>query len=185
MGIVQDQMRELDRPLDSELSALSIFKKRKVQCTLIFPDQSYSVFFKTFRKGKGQVFEMMGGSYFYHPKCFLAGKPTKAFWYYGNPLPIMLRYRATDLKADSLLSGDDEKALSDDELATLSQTYLDAESVKATLSSKVINSILARDWLTGKMVLVIVVAVFALILVVLQLTGKIDLFGWLTGKGGG
>lgn len=182
MGMLEEQLKEMDKPLDiSKPTGIKFFKKGKVRIILIYEDQSYAEHYISIAK-ENYFFTIKNRKYLINPKAFLFGKQPIGVWYFNNPVQVQLPYTTSKVTAGLLNA--DNKLMSRDMKELYGNIILDAEALHAAFTSNVIKGLYARQWLTGKMLLIILGVALMAVLVILQLTGKVDVFGFLTGKGG-
>lgn len=172
---IDDSIKGLDEPFDS--SGLTAFlKKGKMLCRIIYEDTSYIDYYKKF--SASYIVTIKNKDYLVVPKCFLRGKFNCMIWYFNNPLPINFEYVQSKVTALSLLDEKKLKALTDEQRTILAKTTMDGEGLHSIFNTKLIKGLYPVDSMfTGKMLLIYGVVIFVVILVILQITGTVDVLG--------
>jgi hypothetical protein len=185
MGIFRNEgsqlMKDLDAPVPTTGMSLPFFKRGKLRCVFIYEDGSYSEVYKKFNKP--YFIEYKDKRYQVVPKAILkSGKNPMIMWYYNNPAPIMCKFEHSQLTIEELQRG--RKRADPKENLMYAQTFIDAEALHAAFSSNVFKNLYGSK-LNMKMLLIIIGVVIIVIIILLQATGKIDIFGALSGNKGG
>jgi len=186
MGI-KDIFGGLNKDLDKEVEfgyKVEFFKGGKLRVIIINEDNSAREFFRKFPKS--YIIEIKGRDYFATPSCILRLKHPTLAYYYNNPFPIGFKYEASKVTALSLRSDEAVRQLEklpggDEELKRLANVTIDAELLKTAFNSNAFRLIYARDGMNTRTLLMIIGAVVVGILVILQVTGMVDIIGGLNG----
>jgi len=157
------------------------FGKKGLLIMIIYEDQSYG-FYK--RKLKKNYFvTIKTKNYFLYPRCFLKGAKSIIVYYYNNPIPIELKFQHTSLNASSIRTESELKKLADGQRKQLENIKIDAEALQSAFSSNLINKMYSENnFFTLKNILIITFAVLFIILLILQLTGTVDVMGLISGS---
>jgi len=165
--IITTQLEELDKPIESSL--FDIFKGNKLICRIIYEDGSYKDFSKKF--GDSYKVTIKGRDYFVIPKCIMRGKRPTISWFFNNPRPINFEYKNDPIKRKLIIG--EQKV----------EVTLDSESLNQIFNTNILKSMYAnKPFMTGKVFVTVMVLLGVLILVVLQLTGTVDIIGMIQGK---
>lgn len=168
----------LERPVVLEESK-GWFKRGRIRVIIINEDMSYSEYYRKYPKS--YTIEIKEKAYFVVAKCIIRGKYPMLIYFFNNPFPLYLEFRASKLKATDLHSEEQIRGMPEKELVTLSNIYLDAESVYLALNTRFLRGLYEKPGLTLKAWLLIMGAVVLVLLIVLQLTGKVDVMSWFAG----
>lgn len=127
------------------------------------------------------VIDILNKSYFLLPKCVLRMKVPTIMFYYNNPFPILFHFMYSDVSALDLYD-DPSKDILDKEIRTyLASIIIDSDVVQLGFNNRFMKGMYGGGGLTMKNWLVIGGAVLVFILLMLQLSGKVDVIGNLTG----
>lgn len=192
--IVKEYGQELDKPLPDVplLERISLFKKGKIKFVIHFEDGSYRDYYKKMKDDYGIT--ISDHYYLVVPKYMTFGKYPTMDYYYNNPMPIALLHESTKFTAAMLQEKKDRNndgILDKRELQRFEEqkdmkanVYIDARALKVAFNSNLINKMYAENKVPAKVIIVIVIVAIVALIVILQLTGKIDIFGFLAGKKG-
>lgn len=172
MSLFKEFSRDLDAPIPWEEKGY--FKKGKVRVIIVNEDLSGSVYFRKFPKT--HVYEIKQRYYFFVSKCVLNLDFPTIVYFYNNPKPLFFQFQKSDLQASSLYNAEQLLKLPEGERFLLAETFLDAESVKLLGNALYMRGLLPAGWLTWKVLLIILAVLFVMVLVILQVTCKADLF---------
>ncbi len=175
----------LEQPLNVNLDFM---KWGKIRCVIIFEDGSQKDFYK--KLTDPYFVEIKNRYYLIIPKAIIRGKPSTITWYWNNPFPLFFEYERSKLTGMDLYEANDEKlkevlALSEIEKLTLTNVKIDSESLKAVFSNKFFRGLYGSEGLVTKNFIIILIVVVVVVLIILQVTGVVDVAGWLGIKGGG
>lgn len=177
-GLIEDLkqgVEDLERPVKTGM--FDFIKAGKVRCVIIYEDGSFSEFYKKF--STSYTIEIKGRKYFVNPKCFLKGKRTTMIWFFNNPMPLSLDYQPSKLKAIDLMSKEKVGRLSDEQKQIYAKVSIDSEGLNSLFNTRLMKGLYDEGgWLTGKMILIFVIVGIILMLVVLQLTGVVDIMAF-------
>ncbi len=177
-SLFADYKTELDEEIPS--SILDIFRRKKIQCRIIYEDGSYHDFYKKFSKSYSITIKKR--HYFVNPRCIMRGKKPSITWFFNNPMPINFDYQPSKLTAKELIEPAKLKKLTDEEKEILANIKIDSEGMQSLFNTRLMQGLYANKGLTMKGMILILVVVFVIVLVILQLTGQVDIMGMLTGK---
>ena len=190
--IAKEYGAELDKPLPDIplMERITLFKKGKIRFVVHYEDGGYAEYYKKMDDDYGVTIKEH--LYLVVPKYIVYGKYPTLHYYYNNPMPIYFEFQATRLTAAMLQEKKDtnnDGILDKRELQRFEQqkdmkanVYIDARALKVAFNSNLINKMYAENKLPTKVIIILVVVALIIILVILQLTGKIDIFGFLTGN---
>lgn len=179
MGLTDDLTAGLDEPLPIK-DALGFLKKNKIRVIIIYEDQSFKEFFLKFPNS--YILTIKNKAYFLVPKCIVRGKYPTITYYYNNPCPIYQKYEVSELKAIDTYSDEQKAKLTTEKKVTLSNVFLDAETINLAFTTRIMRGLYANSIFTLKSFLIIFGVVVFCILLVLQLTGTVDVWGAITGQ---
>lgn len=174
---------DLDEPIEIPENVSRFRKKGKLKVVIHFEDGSYkehyvklsSDYYITIKKKK----------YLLVPKAIERGKQPCVHYYFNNPWAIMFTYVPTTLKASELWSKMLKDQVPKELLETLAQVSVDSGVLHQAIESNWLKSMYAKPGITTKAILLIIGSIIVAILVVLQITGVVDVIGWFTGSAGG
>lgn len=159
-----------------------LFKKNKVRCIIIYPDNRAKEFF---RKLDGSFFiTIKKGRYFVMNDCIINLKIPTCVWYYNNPFPIRPVFERTKLTALNMYDKEEEKLMDEEKKSLLAKIHIDSEALHSAFESDVIKKFYAGEGMKTKSFLMIIIVVFVIVLTILHLTGVVDVMA-LLGAGGG
>jgi len=173
---LEKEFSELERPVDIP-TGLKLWKKGLIRIIIIYPDQTYKQYVEKIKNP--YYFKIGKDSYFMNQKCFLYGEPVTGIWYFKNPMQIGMTYEKTKVTASVL--NKKNNMWTQEQHDQMSNVVMDTEAINTAMTSNVISKIYDTPFLTGKMLLIILGAVMVFILIILQATGKIDVFGFFSG----
>lgn len=130
---------------------------------------------------KAYVIEILNKSYFLLPRCVLRMKDPTIIYYFNNPFPVEFVFQHSNVSALDLYDGP-SKAILDEEIKTyLASVFIDSDVVQLGFNNRFMKGIYGYSGLTMKNWLFIGGAILVSILLLLQLSGKVDVIGNLTG----
>ncbi len=180
-GEFKDSLDDLDKPVPSGL--FDIFSKGKLQCRIVYEDGSYKDFFKNF--STSYVIEINKRDYLVVPRCIIRGKNNSITWFFNNPIPINYEYQQSSLNAFELLQKDKKKGLSNDQKSILIRTTLDSEGLHSIFNTKLLQGLYPQEGMSGKQLMIWAIGGVLIVLVILQVTGTVDVVGEFKGLLGG
>ena len=116
------------------------------------------------------------------PECILYMKPPTIIYSFNNPFPYKLGFKYSKLTALDLRSDKEQAKLTENQKHYLADLHIDSEIINLSFDNRVMKSLYDKDSLTIKHFVFIAIVVFIMILVVLQISGKVDVMGMLTGS---
>ncbi len=174
-GEFSSAIQELDEPIESGM--FDYFRKGKLQCRIIYEDGSYSDFLKKF--SASYIIVIKKRNYLVVPSCIIKGKNNSITWYFNNPMPINYIYEQSKMTALQLMSKEKAKNLTDEDKSILIKTTMDSEGLYSVFNTKLLQGLYPTGGMTGKQMLIYAGAVLIVILIILQLTGTVDVIGEL------
>ncbi len=177
--IIDKTSKELDNPIDIT-EVRGYLKKGKVRIIIIYEDYHHKEYFKGLQDD--YFLTIKDRKYIILPECITRGKNPTIMFYFNNPYPIKFKYERSKLTALDLVpikKIDEIPELRKNELANM---YLDATSLHAAFSSNLMKGLYADSgsW-TGKGLIVIAVILLVVVLIILQMTGAVDILGFMSG----
>lgn len=179
--IAKDTIKDLDEPLPLDLSGW--FQRGGFRIWLIFEDMSYKIYKRKLKKD--YVFTIKKKDYFIVPECILQGRHPVLMYYYNNPFPIKFSFRKSRLTSLLMRSEKERQELTDEIKEQMANLYIDASNVHSTLNSNLINKLNAEGFWSVKNIIIIVGVALVVVLIILQLTGTVDIIGELNRALGG
>ena len=175
--LISDELADLDKPIESGFVS-NYFKKGKIQCRIIFEDGSYS---DSYQKLKLDYrVKIANKTYMLTPECIVAGKSPFVCWYYNNPMPIYFGYQRSKFTAKDMITPKEYANLPPEKQKILANTILDGSGLSAVFNTNLLQGLYSsNDFWTVKNILIIGVVGTIILLVVLQLTGTVDIIGQL------
>jgi len=181
-GILKEEMQGLDDPIELPEKAAKLWKKGKLKVIIHYEDKSLT---EHFIKLKNDYYiTIKKRNYMVLESCIIRGKHPEIHYYFNNPWPIDFKHQASPLKASEHWSDDFLQRLGPGYKETLAQVKVDSSTQQAAINSDFLKSMYARQGITTKQLLIIAGVIIFIILVLLQVTGVVDVMGWLTGSGG-
>lgn len=179
---IKTAIKDLESPVPIPSGALNFFKKGKIRCVFHYEDGSYHEVYKKFKKS--YFIEYKNKLYQVVPKCISRGKYPMIQWYYNNPAPILPKYQSTKLTAEKLHQRKNEgEEIPEKEKTYIANTYIDAEALHSAFSSNMLKGLYSSNKLSAKSLIIIAIVGFVMLLIILQLTGTVDVIGaFTTGK---
>ena len=171
--------KDLDAPI-LEPEKISIFRKNKIRCIIIYEDGRYEESFQSLKDGYS--IEINQSRYIVVPKAIMRGKYPTMYWYYNNPMPIWHRYTRSTINSLTLRTEEEIKKLTDEEKLNLANITIDAQSLKAMITSSIIKNFYHTNSISTKQLIIIAVIVLVVILMLLQMTGQVDVLGYVSGS---
>jgi len=181
MGITKEMFQDIDKPVDFKMelpTALQKFLKGRIKLCIIYPDNSAKVYSKKLKNP--YFFTINKDTYFIVPNCFIYFKgATWGFWYYKNPKQVNFKYEVSNITSKDMYSEKQVAGMDDDEKSAISMLAFDTESFNVALTTRIFKSLYAHDGITTKQLLLILGAIVVVVLVLLQVTGTVDIMGGL------
>ena len=175
--------QDADRPITIPENVSNIKKKGKIKVTLHYEDGSYKDFFVKLKAD--YYITIKKRKYLLLPHTIERGKQPSIHYYYNNPFPIEFKHTKSDLDALEFWSEDLKEVMPQEIKTMLANVTIDAGVLHTAIESDWLKSMYARAGLTTKAILLIIAAVVVVILVLLQVTGTVDILGYITGAAGG
>lgn len=172
--IIKEHIQELDSPLPE--TSKGFFRKGKIQIIIIYPDLTYRVYFRKIKDS--YTIKIKNMQYMLLPKCFIKSKKLTIMYYFNNPNPISFNYSHSKISSIDFYNSDEKTKLSQSMKGTLTDVFIDAKAIDSAFSSNLINKMYAQNqFLTAKNLLIMGVIGIVVVLVILQLTGTVDVIG--------
>jgi hypothetical protein len=168
----------LDEPFAFESKGW--FKNNKVRIVILNEDLSFSEYWHKYPSS--YVFTVRKKDYLFNSKAILRGKFPLLIYYYNNPFPLLFKYEKSSLTALDLRSPEQVAKLSEEQRVFLANVSMDSETINLAFTTRVMRGLYAKTGLTPKALLIIGIVVFIMILVILQISGKVDIIGAFTKK---
>lgn len=190
--IAKEYTAELDKPLPEIpfFERIALFRKGKIRFVIHYEDGGYVEYYKKMDDDYGVTIK--DHLYLVVPKYIVYAKYPTLHYYYNNPMPVFFEFTSTKLTAAMLQEKKDynnDGILDRRELQRFSEqkdmkanVYIDARALKVAFNSNLINKMYAENKIPTKVIIVLVIVAAIAVLVILQMTGKIDILGFLTGK---
>lgn len=173
-------IEDIKKPL--ELSdSWSFLKNGKARIIMIYEDHSFAEYFKKLKED--YVVTIKEKKYVLVPEAVITGKYNTFVYYYNNPFPLKFKFEKTKLTAQAMYDHDTFITLPQELQTTLTETYLDSKALHVAFSSNLINKMYSENKMSTMNWLIILGAVLIVILVILQVTGTVDVMGMLSGAG--
>ena len=161
---------------------LNFLKKGKVRIVIHYEDESTKTIYK--KIGQNYVFSVGKYNYFIVPRCILKGEIPTIHYFHNNPCPIEFKYKYSDLTAAKLRSEKEFSKLQEDQQTILISTFIDAQALQSCMNSKILSGLYNSNKLSLGAILIIVGGVLAVILILLHVTGTVDVVSFITGASG-
>jgi len=158
---------------------LNFFEKGKIRVIIYYEDGSHKVYM--LRLSKSYFFEINKSYYLIVPRCISRGNKPTISYYFNNPAPIEIGYQKSSLKADSFRNKKELDQLAEDQKTLLVNTYIDAEALKSAMTSRLLQGLYKDSKLSLGALMLIVGAVLLVILILLHVTGTVDVVAFITG----
>lgn len=151
-------------------------KKKQIKVVIINEDSSTNSYVKALPKS--YFFEIDKKSYLLVPKCIMRVDNIPVIYYYfNNPFPIHHKFEYSTFKPIDLKTEEELAKMSFEEKTALASVSIDAESLNLAMNTRFIRGLYFGEGMTTKTILYIIGAVLIAILVILQLTGTVDVMG--------
>lgn len=175
--------KDADQPITIPENVSNIKKKGKLRVTLHYEDGSYKDFYLKLKSD--YYITIKKKKYIIIPNCIERGKQPTIHYYYNNPWPIQFMHTKSNLSALEFWSKEMRDLMPEDVKQTLALVTIDAGVLHAAVESDWLKSMYARAGITTKVILLIIGAIVVVILILLQVTGTVDILGWISGAAGG
>ncbi len=114
------------------------------------------------------------------PECIVNGKIPFVIWYYNNPMPLYFGYQRSKFTAKDMLTANEYAKLPDIKKKILATTILDGSGLSAVFNTNLLQGLYSNeDFWTMKNIIIISIVALVIVLVILQLTGTVDILGEL------
>lgn len=173
---INEQLKELDTPLKLNTSWL---KNKKILLIIINEDGSANEYYKNYPES--YIFEIKKLSYVLVPKCIIRGKIPTLVYFYNNPFPVLFDFEYTKLTAYDLKTSEQLEHIPESEKTTLKNTHIDAQTLNLAFNTRIMKGLYYENNITPKAIILIIGAILIAILIILQVTGVVDVWGMLTG----
>ena len=177
-GVFEGMTADLDEPIPS--GVMDLFRRKKMQCRIIYEDGSYTDFYKKF--GKSYTITIKKREYLVNPRCIIRGKRPSITWFFNNPMPINFDYQCSKLTAKELIEPAKLKKLTEEKKEILANIKIDSEGMHSLFNTRLMQGLYTNKGLTVMSLIIILIVIAVIILVILQVTGTIDLQGIISGK---
>ena len=179
---LKDAMGDLDEPITWEESNISFLKKNKVRVILRYEDGSHIDFYV--KLGSSYFITIKKRKYILIAECISNGKNPTIEYYFNNPFPIGFEYELSSLTPSQLWDDPDLNIVPKDLVPILTDVTVDSETLQSAFNSNWLKAMYAKPGLTTRSILLIGGAILVVVLIILQLTGVVDVVGWFTGASG-
>jgi hypothetical protein len=169
----------LEQPVP--FSAKGFFKDNKVMVIIVNEDTSASIYWCNLPDS--YIFHIKKKAYFLVPKAVITGKYPIIIYFYNNPFPLFLEFKKSEFGLRKMLTEEEFGKLLPAEKVIVVNTVLDADSIHLAFNARIFNNLFERPGWNMKVVLIFVVIGIVVLLLILQFTGVVDIFGML-GMGG-
>ena len=176
---INSAIKDLDEPLKTPSALGNFFKRGKLKVIFIYEDGSYLEVYKKF--DKSYFIENKKKLYQVVPRCIIRGKRPMIMFYYNNPAPIEPKYIHSELTAD-LLYREPKQQTEKSDKTFIPRTYLDSEALHSAMDSNIMKMMYQGNKLSAKTLIIIGIIVFVMILIILQVTGTVDIVGAFGGS---
>jgi len=173
-------IEEIKKPLEIS-DSWSFLKTGKVRVIIIYEDLSFNEFFK--KLNEDYLITIKEKKYILIPESVIRGKYNTFVYYYNNPYPIRFTFTKTKLTSADMYNDETFQLLPEHLKMTLTDTYIDAKALHVAFSSNLINKMYALTKMSTMNWLIIIGAILIVVLVILQVTGTVDVMGALSGAG--
>lgn len=171
---LNDMLGGLDQPVILGSKAKKFFGKGPVRILIIQEDQSANEYFMAWPSS--YIFTIKDRAYFLVPKCILRMKFPTLTYSYNNPFPYFLEFQRSTTTSNDLWKGKTEN-LPDRIKTLLSEIIIDSEIVQLGFNNRFMRALYSGGGLTLRQWFMIIGAVLVAILVLLQLSGRVDVIG--------
>lgn len=172
---------DLDQPIGIKSEYLKKYvKKGKIKVIIINEDNSCTEYFV--KLGEAYFLTIKDRKYILVSDCIIYGDNPTLMYYYNNPLPIHFKHRISKLKAIDLIEEGKRGLLTPEKLNILSEIVHDSETLQVAFNSTVLKNLYSENtnFFSTRSFLYIAGAIVVIILVILQVTGRVDVLGQLT-----
>lgn len=179
---IKSALGDLDEPITWEESNVSFLKKNKLRVVLRYEDSSHKDFYV--KLGVSYFITIKKRKYVIIPECISNGKNPTIEYYFNNPFPIGFVYEISKVTPEQLWNDPDMSLVPKDIIPILTDVKVDSETLQSAFNSNWLKAMYAKPGLTTRSLLLIGGGILIVVLVVLQLTGVVDVVGWVTGAVG-
>lgn len=177
---ITKQLDELDHPLPTQ-GGKGWFKKGKLRVIVINEDYSFREFFC--RYPESYTIELKKKTYVVVPKAIIRGKFPTIMYYYNNPFPIGYDFQYSKVTALDLRDDPEQvKKMTEEQKTLLANVDIDAETINLAFNTRVMRGLYSNSFITPKFIIIVAIIFIVVVLLVLQLTGVVDVWGLLTGS---
>ena len=180
--LIKESLDDLDQPINLDETNVSFLKKNKIRVIIRYEDGSHATYYA--KLGSSYYITIKKRKYLIIPKCFSKGKNPTIEYYFNNPFPIEFSYESSKITPFELWQDPEKKIIPEDIKTSLASICVDSETLQNAFNSNWLKSMYAKPGLTTKSLLIIGGAIFIAILVILQVTGVVDVIGWIQGTTG-
>jgi len=171
---IQDITKDIDEPLPIS-DNIGIFRKGKIQVIIVYEDKTYNTYYV--KNKENYMVTIKKKKYLLITDCVIHGRNPTLIYYYNNPMPIKLKWEKSALK-----SMDISKITRKDTDMNIPDISIDADMINVAFNSNLVNKMYHENRLTTKNLIIILVVVTVIILVILQVTGVVDVMGFISGS---
>jgi len=176
---VNRQLEDLDHPLAPQ-QGKGFFKKNRFRVIIINEDMSFREFYMKYPKS--YVFDIKNRCYILVPSAIIRGKYPTCIYYFNNPFPIKFIFEYSKINALDLRDDPDLlESLSKEQKTLLANIELDAEAINLAFNTRVMRGFYANSMLTPKFWIILIIVISIVILIILQASGVVDIWGALAG----
>lgn len=177
--MLKESLMGLDQPISIEESSTSFFRRNKIRVLMRYEDGSHKTFYA--KMGQAYFITLKKRKYVVLPECFSKGKYPTIEYYFNNPFPIKFTYESCDLTPSQLWKNPDLKLIPKELVPILTSVCVDSETLQSAFDSNWLKSMYSKPGLTAKSLLFILGAIMIFVLVMLQVTGTVDVMSYITG----
>lgn len=180
--MLESTIGNIDGPVDFN-TGLDFIKKGKVRVVIIYEDRSYKEYFVKLKAD--YAFTIKNKKYIIYPESIVFGKHRTIYYYFNNPLPMHFAWQKSKLTAADLRSQETLDTYKKDVQDRLASIPVDGSMVHQMVENQVLKHLYDQNSMNARGYIMVAGAVLIGILVVLQVTGTVDVMGFLQGSTGG
>ena len=175
---VKNTIENLQKPLEIG-DGWSFLRKGKCRFIIIYEDKSFKEFYKPLTED--YVVTIKKKKYVVLPEAVIFGKYNTFAYYYNNPMPVNFQFEMSKITADKMYDKENFEKLPKGMQMTLANTYIDSKTINVAFTSNLVNKMYSDNKMSTMNWIFIMGAVLVVILVILQVTGTVDVFSMITG----
>jgi len=171
----------LETPVEWGETRTGFFKKGKIKIVIHYEDGSYLEYWR--KNKEDYTISINKRKYLLLAVAIEQGTNPSIHYYFNNPAPIIFKYQSSKISAINMYEKDDIQTMSKGLKHSLATTFLDSSTLHSALTSNLLTKMFSNQGLTLKGWLILMGGTLIIILVVLQLTGVVDVIGMISGGG--